>query len=308
MGTGSTGEVAAMSGNKRRAALRKATATYVEFSQEELADILSPIIDILQLKVVSIELEVTIVEKFALWKAKKPDVLDIDAMEQYDQEGLHLHQRLEEAAEWSSFTSKANPHQWRLASDYSERMVSSVVGEFNYYFVCKAGGVNNICWTMINSKNWTQFFEDPIADKQRWYCKVCRARYKTGFGVLIEIVQKDTVKYMMADYPPDSIGDVRAAAMEREHSNASTPAELFAAVPNLVPAGKLLLRLVEEGVYGITSPDELLSCGTFKWAQMFNLKPTKAQQRAINNAAWYPQQAPRIATITEVACGTLEEC
>jgi hypothetical protein len=182
-----------------------------------------------------------------------------------------------------------------------------VVGEFNYYFVCKAGGVNNICWTMINSKNWTQFFEDPIADGQRWYCKVCLARYKTSFGVLIEIVQKHAVNYMMADYPPDSIGDVRAAAMEREHENANTPAELFAAVPNLVPAGKLLLRQIDKGVYSITSPGELLSCGTFKWAQMFNLKPTKAEQRAINNAAWYPQQVPRIATITEVACGTPEE-
>jgi hypothetical protein len=186
-------------------------------------------------------------------------------------------------------------------------MVSSVVRKFNYYFVCKAGGANNVCWTMINSKNWTQLHEDPIADGQRWYCKICGAKYKTSFGVLIEIVQQHAVSYMMADYPPDSIGDVRAAAMEREHANANTPAELFAAVPNLVPESKLHLQPIDQGVYSITSHAELLACGTFKWAQMFNLKPTKAEQRAINNAAWYPQKAPRIATITEGPCGTPDE-
>jgi hypothetical protein len=79
------------------------------------------------------------------------DVLDIEAREQCDQEGLHLHQRPKDAAEWSSFTAKANPHQWRPAADYSERMISSVVGEFNHYFVCKAGGPNNSCWTMARS-------------------------------------------------------------------------------------------------------------------------------------------------------------
>jgi hypothetical protein len=296
-----------MSGNERRTALLKAILTFQEVSQEELSDIFSPIIDILQLKVVSMELGVSLAEKFKLWSAKKPDILDVNAMNQYDQEGLDLHQCLEEASDWSSFTSKSNPHEWRLASDYSECMVSSVVGAFNYYFVCKAGGINP-CWTMINSKNWTQYHADPIANKQRWYCKVCGARYKTRYGVLIEIVQKDTAKYMMAGFPPDSIGDVRAAAMERKHSEACTPAELFAAVPNLVPRSKLLLQVVEEGVYSITTPEALLSCGAFKWEQMFNLKPTKAEQKAINNALWNVPQPSRIATIAEAADVSEEEC
>jgi hypothetical protein len=166
-----------------------------------------------------------------------------------------------------------------------------VVGEFNYYFVCKSGAKDNMCWTMISSKNWTQVHADPIADGQRWYCKVCGARYMTRFGVLIEIVQPHAVSYMLADYPPDTIGDVRAMAMEREHDRASTPAELFAAVPNLVPASELHLELIGSGIYSITSQAELLACGTFKWAQMFTLKPTKKEQRAINKAAWYPEKA-----------------
>ena len=248
--------------------------------KDELWDIMAPIIDILWLKEVSIERKAMMLERYALWNAETLHGLDPVAIDRYDQEGILLQVRLEEADAWTSFSSRDNPSEWRMASGYSERLVSSVAGEFNYYFVCMAGGPANTCWTMISSKNWIQYHVDPIANGQRWYCKVCGARYMRSFGVLIEIVQpQHAARYMMAEYPPSSIGDVRAMALEREHDSATTPAALFAAVPNVVPASKFHLQLIDPGIYSIISQDELLACGFFNWAQMFNLKPTKAEQK-----------------------------
>jgi hypothetical protein len=294
-----------LTGTKQRAAIRKATSKLLELTHEQLSNILAPIIDILKFKMISIEAEAMILDKYALWKSATPDVDDPAAMEQYNKDGIKLHADLEDAAAWTSFASKDNPNAWRRAADYSERLVSTVVGAFNYYFICKAGPKDNICWTMINSKNWTQMHEDPIANGQRWYCKVCRAKYMTKFGVLIEVVQPHAVSYMLADFPPNTLGDVRAMAMEREHEGAKSPAELFAAVPNLVPASKLHLQEIDSGIYSITSQAELLACGTFQWAQMFTLQPTKKEQKAINNALWYPQK-PAIVEAAEVSPD--EEC
>jgi hypothetical protein len=180
-------------------------------------------------------------------------------------------------------------------AEYSER--SSVVVAFNFYFICKSGAKDNVCWTMSSSNGWTQDLANPFSDGQRWHCKVCGARYMTKFGVIIEVVQPHGASYMLADFPPSTLDDVSAMAMVREVVGGNTPAELFAAARHLVPASKLHLEEVGPGIYSITSQAELLACGTFQWEGMFTLRPTKKEQKAINNALWDLQKV----AIAEVA-------
>jgi hypothetical protein len=300
-----------MSGNQLRVAERKATLFRQDVTQQTLGLIFGPITAILQVKLENMETQVAMAEKFTVWLASKPECSDKASLDKYVQEGQDIQQSMSETEVWNSFSTKSNPDEWRRAADYSENMVSSIAGAFNYYFVCRAGGSQYPCWTMINSKFWTTLHPDPIADKQRWYCKVCRAKYKTRFGVLIELVQDGSAKYIMAEFPPDSMVDARGMAIEEKYKHVKSPADLLAAVPNLIPRYELVLDKRGDGIYKITAPDVLLACGTFKWDQMFNLKPTKAELKAIkakNNIEWNQLQSQKIATIVEVADAEEQEC
>ena len=54
------------------------------------------------------------------------------------------------------------------AADYSGE--SDLV--FTVYYLCMAGGRGHPCGTAILSKFWETLREDPLAVKQRWYCKI----------------------------------------------------------------------------------------------------------------------------------------
>eukprot|EP00974_Lingulodinium_polyedra_P119752 11172352-Lingulodinium_polyedra.AAC.1 len=44
------------------------------------------------------------------------------------------------------------------------------------------------CKTAIASAAiWDRLRDDPLAVGQRWYCKRCPTRYKTSFGIVVEL-------------------------------------------------------------------------------------------------------------------------
>ena len=59
--------------------------------------------------------------------------------------------------------------------------------------------------------------EDECATGQRWYCKICSARYKTKFGMLIEIRNYQHVYFALTKCPNMDIEDVRAMHLEATH-------------------------------------------------------------------------------------------
>ena len=60
------------------------------------------------------------------------------------------------------------------------------------------------CGTMVISDMWDRRHEDPLAVNQRWYCKICTAKYKTTLGVICEMVhpRPQIAAYVLAEHPP----------------------------------------------------------------------------------------------------------
>ena len=95
---------------------------------------------------------------------------------------------------------------------------------------------------MTLSSQWKRRHEDTLAQKQRWYCPACEARYKTSSGVLVELIRGGKAHYVQADFPPESIQEVKWSSVQRAHDDARTPAELLAAIPEAAPAEGVVLQ------------------------------------------------------------------
>ena len=111
------------------------------------------------------------------------------------------------------------------------------------WYICRAnlGAGWGECGTLISSKCWGRLFEDPMASKRRWYCGCCCCRYKTKFGLLIEVISTGVACYVLADLPPQHMGDLKAAIVQQIMGNGvQTAEELFARLPDVKPASKRL--------------------------------------------------------------------
>ena len=62
---------------------------------------------------------------------------------------------------------------FRRAADYTDNWFSTPNTQFNVYYVCMSGGAEWPCCTVILTKDWARLHDDPLATKQKWYCKVC---------------------------------------------------------------------------------------------------------------------------------------
>ena len=57
------------------------------------------------------------------------------------------------------------------------------------WYVCMMDGNGqwDPCGTIMPAKHWLRRFDDVGSSKQRWYCVCCGTRFKTKFGMLVEI-------------------------------------------------------------------------------------------------------------------------
>ena len=78
-----------------------------------------------------------------------------------------------------------------------------------------------------------------LAPKQRWYCRVCPAKYKTRFGMLVDLIYKGTAHYMRALIPPQHLQDAKFMAVQERFKVAlasmTTAQQLYDAVPHALP-------------------------------------------------------------------------
>ena len=118
------------------------------------------------------------------------------------EEGAKLEEELRAAANVQiAFADKGDQQQRFVdAADYSDEWVEGM----RVWYICQAnqGAGWPKCNTLISSKQWGTLHEDPLAPKQRWYCGVCGTRYKTNFGLLIEIKHQGLGCYILVDFPP----------------------------------------------------------------------------------------------------------
>jgi len=170
--------------------------------------------------------------------------------EDYARLGLVVDQHLHAAMnKWRAFESKGEAQgKWIAAADYADQWFKdrSMGTEFNVYYICGGAPCNMEGGTIILSKKWKRFFEDPMAFKQRWYCKKCNTRYKTTFGVLCEMVMPEggfagagppVPHYCRAEFPFQGTMDAKAMKIEEVFSAAKTPEDLFNLIPSTPPMG-----------------------------------------------------------------------
>ena len=165
---------------------------------------------------------------------------------------------------------------------------------FRTFYICLSGGAEP-CGHAILSDMWDSFHKGPLANGQRWYCKMCTARYRQKWGVLCEVKLRGSLYYCMADVPDCGIEDAKRMIIDR---NASSPEALLEMLPKVdsFPAGVVFMEQVlrpgREGYYKFNAA-LFRSIGRFDWAQLYNLsRPVRARgsrrRRRSGRLLWGP--------------------
>jgi hypothetical protein len=159
----------------------------------------------------------------------------------------------------------------RNAADYSDRWFKDGIREFRVYYICVAGGAHP-CNTVIEAMAWDRFKKELEATGQRWYCKMCYAKYKTKYGVLVEMINGKQACYCLGAIPPFDISDAKLMAIQQQFSQYSTPAELLAALPTIKPLarGDFLKETSYEGHYTFNA-EMMVGLETMNWSQLYNM-------------------------------------
>ena len=258
----------------------------IKMKMETLKEFFGSIIHLIELKSQDMAAASKANKRLKAWLESKPgEGKDFDA---WEEEGAENEAELLEAATFKqrSFKGYKDPKGMLRAADYEDGWFNNDGSQFRSYYVCMGGGKENPCGTLILSDKWDTLLEDPLAEKQRWYC-MCNKRYQPKFGVLVEIVHRmgpekaETACYALAEHPPFNLKDLKAMAIQEQFQNLKTPQELYKALPKAKPLdrGTFLKPVAEmEGFYKFDVP-MFKSIPEFQWNQLFNLPETKKQKK-----------------------------
>ena len=105
------------------------------------------------------------------------------------------------------------------------------------WYVCMMDGNGqwDPCGTIMPAKHWLRRFDDVGSSKQRWYCVCCGTRFKTKFGMLVEIhitSPAPTSIFMRSEISNLDVDDVRAMYLYLEYLDHK---DLWQKIPNFIP-------------------------------------------------------------------------
>ena len=87
--------------------------------------------------------------------------------------------------------------------------------------------------------------DDPLLSGQRWYCPICEGKYKTRFGMVVELRDLDrTVYHALADCCDPDDRDLKALVLEDDdrYKDAKTPEDLYSMIPSVHPTEGQFIR------------------------------------------------------------------
>ncbi|KAI4253179.1 MAG: hypothetical protein L6R35_007566 [Caloplaca aegaea] len=243
-----------------------------------LAEVVAPIADLLAIKKMDMLNSVATSERLEEWIKNNPECSNEEAAEQLANEGdAILKKLLHEQSAFRSFAGHSEQGRMQAAADYSDVWCETANTAFRCYYICRAGHADWPCNTAMASKKWDIFHSDPMASKQRWYCKFCNSRYKTKFGVLVELKVHDEVMYVLADLPPDDLKDAKWMQIERRFKAFDTPQALYDALPEIQPLDTThFFKEIAEGVFRFDG-QLFEKIPKLEWYQLYNLTPKEAQ-------------------------------
>ena len=149
-----------------------------------------------------------------------------------------LEVKLEKQCGDLAFATKVDQRECMNVAQYHDEWIDTGRGGLRAWYVCFSAREKGTetCGTLIPSKLWPRRFDDPGATKQRWYCACCGAKYKTGFGMLVEFhLKKNNVStFMLAEISNRDVEDVRAMYLEAT-LNVKDHKELWTKIPDFYP-------------------------------------------------------------------------
>ena len=187
------------------------------------------------------------------------------------------------------------------AADYSDRWMHNLeTGEIlQAYYLCMGGdstapwdyaanggkgdwkfkdggGRTDKCEALTLAKDWRMLLtEDPMSAGQKWYCPCCGARYKTSYGLIMEmlVAEEDGLShkllYSRVKFPDTRGLDLKALCIQfgkdkplpagqqaaAAATEYTTPEELFQALPKRRPLGEGQSLVEVEGKDGTFRPN-----------------------------------------------------
>ena len=120
-----------------------------------------------------------------------------------------------------------------------------------------------------------------MAGKQRWYCGKCGARYMTKFGLLLEVRLQGMAYYLLAQLPPQHMGDLKNAIIQMRYSeNCKTALDPYNCIPDLQPSSVKLSEPLDfgwahkgvplKGHFRILDMPHLLALPRFDWNVLYH--------------------------------------
>ena len=141
-----------------------------------------------------------------------------------------------------------------------------VFSTYRSFYLCKAGGVSNPCYTVMRSDAWRTKHDDPYASKQKYYCNCCGACYKTTFGMIIEIEFEGQFYYVKTFIPPDNFEAMRARHFEQPPTSREV---LLLKLKNVTPhTSRILQPVTRKDVYEGSKFDDTFKITAVSYKQL----------------------------------------
>jgi len=243
----------------------------VVHSLEILKEVLAPIVELIALKKFDMQEAKRAAEAFGDFLAGGDDY---EEHEPVQREGAELGQTLKKACKKRrAFEAHGKEAQaMASAADYTDEWyhIPDKNVSFRTFYLCGRQWGAERCTTLTVSSLWDRLKTDPLASGQRWYCPVCKARYKTSNGVMVEMMIQGVSYYLKAPFPTDDIIDLKAMAVERYHAGAKSPEELLKAIPEAHPVGaEWLVATEHDGTYSYQEA-VFEDIPSLNWDQLYN--------------------------------------
>ena len=154
-----------------------------------------------------------LIEELRNCKDKDRELTIIEELEKWDQVLWKLTTPL-------AFQGKEDAVEMMNVAQYHDEWVETESGAIRAWYVCLQdwGETYPPCGTVMPSKQWKRKFEEVGASKQKWYCVCCTTRFRTSYGMLVEVRAKGISTFMLAEVTNKDVEDVRAMYMERFRS------------------------------------------------------------------------------------------
>ena len=106
---------------------------------------------------------------------------------------------------------------------------------------------------------------------------MCHAKYKTKYGVMVEIICGTRAMYALGELPPFDMQEIKLKAIEERFSEYKTPEELLAALPRVMPMRKAdFFKAAAVKGHHAFDGEEMKKLPKLEWNMLYNMTKTAA--------------------------------